>query len=64
MQPDEHLLLLDEALQTLEEHMPRAAQVVELRYFAGLTEAETAAILSLSVTTVKRDWALCETLAL
>jgi RNA polymerase sigma factor (TIGR02999 family) len=56
IQPDEQLLLLDEALQTLEAQMPRAGQVVELRYFAGLTEAEIARILNISVTTVKRDW--------
>lgn len=56
IQPDEQLLLLDEALQQLEARLPRAGQVVELRYFGGLTEAETAEILGLSVTTVKRDW--------
>jgi RNA polymerase sigma factor (TIGR02999 family) len=55
-QPDEELLLLDEALQQLEARLPRAGQVVELRYFAGLTEEETARILNISVTTVKRDW--------
>ncbi len=60
VQPDEELLLLDEALQTLESQMPRVGQVVELRYFAGLTEAETAHILSISVTTVKRDWAFAK----
>lgn len=60
VQPDEQLLLLDEALQTLESQMPRVGQVVELRYFAGLTEEETAHILSLSVTTVKRDWAFAK----
>lgn len=56
VQPDEQLLLLDEALQQLEAQLPRVGQVVELRYFAGLTEEETARILSISVTTVKRDW--------
>lgn len=54
--PDEQLLLVDEALQQLEARMPRAGQVVELRYFAGLTEEETARILNVSVMTVKRDW--------
>ncbi|HEX4947473.1 MAG TPA: ECF-type sigma factor [Blastocatellia bacterium] len=58
--PDEQLLLVDEALQQLEAKMPRAGQVVELRYFAGLTEEETARILNISVTTVKRDWAFAK----
>lgn len=58
--PDGQLLLLDEALQQLEARMPRAGQVVELRYFAGLTEDETARILNISVTTVKRDWAFAK----
>jgi RNA polymerase sigma-70 factor, ECF subfamily len=60
IQPDEQLLLLDAALQSLEVKMPRAGQVVELRYFAGLTEEETARILNISVTTVKRDWAFAK----
>jgi RNA polymerase sigma factor (TIGR02999 family) len=60
VQPDEQLLLLDEALQQLEAQLPRVGQVVELRYFAGLTEAETARILDISVTTVKRDWAFAK----
>lgn len=60
VQPDEQLLLLNEALQQLESQMPRAGQVVELRYFAGLTEGETANILGISVTTVKRDWAFAK----
>ena len=53
----EQLLDLEEALQNLEALLPRAGQVVELRYFAGLTEEETAMALGVSVTTVKRDWA-------
>ena len=35
---------------------PRAAQVIELRYFGGLTEKETAEVLRISVATLKRDW--------
>jgi len=35
---------------------PRAGQVVELRYFGGLTEAEAASMLGISVATLKRDW--------
>src|SRR5262245_62148669 len=50
------LLVLDEALDRLAEELPRAAQVVELRYFGGLTEAETAEALGISLSTLKRDW--------
>jgi RNA polymerase sigma factor (TIGR02999 family) len=52
----EDLLALDEALACLETLDPRAAEVVELRYFAGLSEADTAHTLNVSVSTVKRDW--------
>jgi RNA polymerase sigma-70 factor, ECF subfamily len=47
---------LDEALGALEKVDPRAVQVVELRYFAGLSEAEAASTLGVSISTVKRDW--------
>ena len=50
------LLALDEALQKLAEKNPRQAQVVELRYFAGLGIEETAAGLGVSPDTVKADW--------
>lgn len=52
----ETLLDLNKALSRLEEDDPRAAQVVELRFFAGMTEKETAAALDISVATEKRDW--------
>lgn len=52
----EDLLVLDDALSNLERADPRAAQVVELRFFGGLHEEEVAEILGVSVTTVKRDW--------
>ncbi|MEP7339394.1 MAG: sigma-70 family RNA polymerase sigma factor [Acidobacteriota bacterium] len=52
----EDLLALDEALTRLAIELPRAAQVVELRYIGGLTEEETAEALAISVATVKRDW--------
>ena len=35
---------------------PRAGQVLELRYFGGLTEAEAASVLGISVATLRRDW--------
>lgn len=50
------LLDLEEALNELEELSPRQAQVVECRYFAGLSQEETAVALGVSVPTVKRDW--------
>jgi RNA polymerase sigma factor (TIGR02999 family) len=49
-------LALDLALDRLAELDPRQAQIVELRYFAGLSIAETAAQLSISPATVKREW--------
>ena len=47
---------LDLALRKLEEAQPRAAQVVELRYFGGLSTEEIAHCLEVSPATVKRDW--------
>lgn len=52
------LCALDDALQTLAEMDPRRAQVVELRFFGGLSVEETAAILNVSPQTVMRDWKL------
>lgn len=53
---EEDLLALDEALSRLEELDPRAARVIELRFFGGLTEKEAAEALGISVATLKRDW--------
>ena len=53
---DEDLLSLDEALARLAELEPRISQVVELRFFGGLTETEVAEVLNISTITVKRDW--------
>jgi RNA polymerase sigma factor (TIGR02999 family) len=47
---------LDRALRILEQAQPRAAQVVELRYFGGLSNEEIARHLEISPATVKRDW--------
>jgi RNA polymerase sigma factor (TIGR02999 family) len=52
----EELLAVDEALTRLRALDDRIAQVVELRYFGGLTEREAADALGVSVSTVKRDW--------
>jgi RNA polymerase sigma factor (TIGR02999 family) len=58
------LVTLDEALERLALVAPRQAQVVELRYFAGLTVDETAEILEISPRAVKRDWEAAGTLLL
>src|SRR5688572_23199745 len=50
------LVALDEALQTLETLDRRQAKVVELRYFSGLTNDETAEVLGISNATVRNDW--------
>jgi RNA polymerase sigma-70 factor, ECF subfamily len=50
------LLALDEALERLTKLNPRQGQVVELHFFGGLTEEETAEILDVSLKTVKNDW--------
>ena len=49
-------MALDTALATFETVDPRAARVVELRFFGGLREDEVAEVLGVSVITVKRDW--------
>jgi RNA polymerase sigma factor (TIGR02999 family) len=50
------LLALDEALSRLAAEQPRKAELVKLRYFAGLTIAEAAAALGISLATAERDW--------
>jgi len=54
-------LALDEALTVLEKLDERVARGVELRYFAGLSEQETAETLGVSVATLKRDWRFAQT---
>ena len=58
---DGALVELDEALQALAKLDARKAQVVELRFFAGLSVEETAAVLEVSPQTVLRDWKLSKT---
>lgn len=50
------ILELNDALGRLEQVRPRLAQVVQLRYFAGLSEEETGEVLELDRSTVRRDW--------
>lgn len=54
---DVELLTLDRALDNLAEKDPRAAHLVELRYFGGMTIEETAEALGISTATVEREWA-------
>jgi len=58
---DERLVALDEALVRLEALDPRAAKIVELRFFGGLTEADAAEVMGVSVTTLRRDWDFAKT---
>ena len=51
---------VDEALRELEALDPRQAQIVELRFFAGLTIEEIATLLSISPATVKREWSVAK----
>jgi len=59
-QPGSYLIALDDALQALAATDPRKSQVVELRYFGGLSVEETAAALDVSPQTVLRDWKLAK----
>jgi RNA polymerase sigma-70 factor, ECF subfamily len=54
------LVSLDDALITLDAVDPRKSQVVELRFFGGLSVEETAEVLKVSVETVMRDWRLAK----
>jgi RNA polymerase sigma factor (TIGR02999 family) len=54
---DLNIVVVDEALEELEIEDPRQAQIVELRFFAGLTVDEIASTLKISRATVKREWA-------
>ena len=57
---DPDLLALDEALNELARVDERKAQVVEMRFFGGLTEKETAVALNVSPETARRDWRLAK----
>ena len=56
--PDIDVLALDAALERLATIDPRQSQLVELRFFGGLTVAETGTVLGVAPITVKRDWAM------
>jgi RNA polymerase sigma-70 factor, ECF subfamily len=55
-EPDQDFVALDDALTALEAVDARKSQVVEMRFFGGLTIEETAEALQISPDTVKRDW--------
>jgi RNA polymerase sigma factor (TIGR02999 family) len=58
--PGHDLAALDDALQALARVDERKARVVELRFFGGLSDEETAAVVKMSVATVRRDWRLAK----
>jgi RNA polymerase sigma factor (TIGR02999 family) len=56
-EPDPELLVLDDALRELDRRHPRKAEVVKLRFFAGLTNEQVAVALGVSTSTAENDWA-------
>jgi len=56
----EQMIALDDALNRLGTYDPRQGQIVELRFFGGLSEEEIAAHLGISARTVKRDWRMAK----
>lgn len=57
-QQEVDVLALDDSLTRLAERDLQQSKIVELRFFAGLTVEETAAVLGISAATVKRDWSM------
>lgn len=60
VQDADQIVALDEALSRLSLLAERQSRIVELRYFAGMTVEETASVLALSPSTVKREWQLAK----
>jgi RNA polymerase sigma factor (TIGR02999 family) len=58
--PDVNLIALDRALEALAAVDPRKSQVIDMRFFGGMTVEETADALHVSPDTVKRDWRLAK----
>lgn len=56
----DRMLAVDEALKRLAAFDPRQCQIVEMRYFAGMSDPEISAILGVSVRTVNRDWRIAK----
>ena len=59
-QPDRALLLIDQALERLGQSDPLKVQLIEMRYFSGMTAEESADALSLSVHVVRRELRLAQ----
>jgi len=59
-QPDRALLLIDQALEELGQSDPLKVQLIEMRYFSGMTAEESAKVLSLSVHVVRRELRLAQ----
>ena len=57
----DEIIAVDAALDRLAEWGPRQAKIVEMRFFAGLTEDEIAEAVGISRRTVKRDWMIAKT---
>ena len=53
---EDEVLKVHEALEEIAAFDPRVVRVVEMRYFAGMAEAEIAQVLGIAVRTVRRDW--------
>jgi RNA polymerase sigma factor (TIGR02999 family) len=58
--PDDRMLLIDESLARLEQEDPDSAQVIMLKFFAGLTNKEVGKTLGVSESTVERQWAFAK----
>jgi RNA polymerase sigma factor (TIGR02999 family) len=56
-EPNVDLLALDEVLENLEKHNRRMAELIKLRFFAGLTTAQAAQVLGIATSTANEDWA-------
>lgn len=63
-QPDERILLIDEALKRLEEEDPDSARIITLKFFGGLTNQEVAEMEGVTERTIERKWAFARTLML
>ena len=55
--PEAHILIVDECLARMEKEHPDCARVVQLKFFAGLSNEQTAGLLGSSLRTVERQWA-------
>ena len=60
-QPDDQMIAVHESLDVMAQHYPRQAELVKLRYFAGMTIEESADLLGVSLSTAKNDWMFART---